>query len=87
MKIVLVKHVEYDFKSVRTVDEDGDFVVDDDYIQASEIIDVEFPMIEIDVTAAKINIINRKIAQAEVGISLLQDARSELLALPNMGTE
>jgi len=87
MKIVLAKNMEHGFDSLWIADEDGGVNFPGDYVQVSEIIDVEFPMLDIDLNAAKVEAIDKQISKAEAGIHLLKQAKAELLAIPNMGAE
>jgi len=87
MKIVLAKHIEHDFDAIWIADEEGGFNFPDDYVQTSEIIDVDFIMLEVDLTTAKIEMIDKQISKAQAGIYLLEQAKAELLAIPNMSAE
>ena len=84
MKIVLAKNIKYDWESVFDVESDGIVSLSDDYIQISEVVDVEFPMIEFDINSRKIELIDKDIKKAEAGIYLLKQAKAELLAIPDM---
>ena len=84
MKIVLTRHLEHDFDSVWIAGEKGSFNFSDEYTQVSEIIDVEFPMLDIDLNMKKVEAIDKQISKAEAGIHLLKQAKAELLAIPNM---
>jgi len=84
MKIVLVKNIEYDFDSV-IISDSGVAGLDDEYVQMSETIDVDFPMLsDVDLNSKKIDAIDKKIAKAEAGIYLLEQTKAELLAIPDM---
>ena len=89
MKIVLTKNIEYDFDSVWVVPDDGnaDGAIGDEYVQISEVIDVDFPLVDHDISAKKIEAIDKKISKAEAGIHLLKQAKAELLAITDMSTE
>ncbi len=84
MKIALLRSIEYGFNLARIVDEGDSFDFPEEYIQVSEIIDVDFKMIDVDLTKAKIEVIDDKISKAEAGIHLLKQAKAELLAIPDM---
>ena len=87
MKIVLAKNIKYDFDTVYEAESDGTFQ-HDDYVQISEVIDVDFPMLEkVDINAAKITVIDKDIQKAKVGIELLEQAKAELLAIPDLRAE
>ena len=84
MKIVLMKNIKYNFDSVLIVDDDGKTHTDDEYVAVSEVIDVEFPMIDVDIDGKKIAFIDKDIAKARAGIELLEQAKAELLSIPDM---
>ena len=86
MKIVLFKNVEHDFEAVRIITENItlDNSCSDEYIQISEVIDVDFPMLEVDLTAKKIDLIDKDIQKAKSGIELLEQAKAELRAIPDL---
>jgi len=87
MKIVLTRNIEYDFDSVFAFDGDGSLNLPDGYIVTSEPADVEFTMINVDLTSAKVDVIDKKIEKAESGIYLLKQAKAELLAIPDMSVK
>lgn len=84
MKLLLTKNIKYDFDSVDIIHDENDINLMDDYVAISEIIDVDFPMIDFDLTARKIEVIDKDIAKAKAGIELLEQAKAELLAIPDM---
>ena len=87
MKIVLTRNVEYDFDSVYIL-RDDEIDLCDGYIQTSKVMDVDFKMLsDVDLTAAKVEVIDEKISKAEAGIHLLKQAKAELLAIDDMRTE
>jgi len=89
MKLVLLKNIKHGFESVIIVDDDDDdtYGMGDDYLQISEVIDAEFPMIEFDINAAKVKAIDKEISKAEAGIHLLKRTKAELLSIPDMSDE
>ncbi len=84
MKIALNRSIEYEFEFVKLADENGVFSTNKDDIQISETMDVNFKMLDVDLTKAKIEVIDDKISKAEAGIHLLKQAKAELLAIPDM---
>ncbi len=84
MKIALNKSIEFEFEFVKLANEDGIFSINKDDIQISETMDVNFKMLDVDLTKAKIEVIDDKISKAEAGIHLLKQAKAELLAIPDM---
>ena len=87
MKLVLLKNLKYDFETVTIEDEGMNLAeyIGDEYIQLSEIIDVEFPMLkDVDINAKKIEVIDKDIQKAKAGIELLEQAKAELLAIPDL---
>lgn len=86
MKIVLLKNVKYDFEAVWVADDEIDH--GDEYVQISKAIDVDFPMLsDVDLNAEKIKVIDKDIEKAKAGIHLLEQAKAELLAIPDMREE
>ena len=79
-----MKHITYDWETVFDTEDDGSVRLIDDYVQISEVIDVDFPLIEYDINSKKIEVIDKDIAKAEAGIYLLKQAKAELLAIPDM---
>ena len=87
MKIVLLKNIKHDFDSVVITRDDASveaYIEDGEYIQLSEVIDIDFPMLNVDLTEAKIAVIDKEIQKAKAGIELLEQAKAELLAIPDM---
>ena len=87
MKIALLKNITYDYDTViiNSSDKlDSHYADDNDYIQVSEIIDVELPMLDVDINAAKVKAIDEDIKKAMAGIEMLEQAKAELLAIPDM---
>ena len=85
MKIVLVQNIKYDFGTVWIIGSDGIPDMGDEYVVMSEIIEVDFPMLEeVDLVKAKVNAIDKDIQKAKAGIELLEQAKAELLAIPDM---
>lgn len=89
MKIVLSKHIEYNFDAAWVIgfDKSVEDVMPDGYVQTSEVIDVEFTMLEVDFTAEKVKVIDERISKAEAGIYLLKREKAELLSIPDMRAE
>jgi len=89
MKIVSSKHIEYNIDSVWVIgsNQSAEDVIPDDYVQTSEVMDVEFTMLEVDITAEKVKLIDEKISKAEAGIHLLKREKAELLSIPDMRAE
>lgn len=82
MKIVLLKNIKYDFDSViigSNVDGMGD-----EYIQLGEVLDVEFTILDVDINAKKAEVIDKDIQKAKAGIEMLEQAKAELLAIPDL---
>ena len=88
MKIVLLQNVMCNYETVVIVrgnDVPDAYLENDEHIQISGIIDVDFPMLkEVDLTAKKIGLIDKDIQKAKAGIELLEQARAELLAIPDL---
>lgn len=87
MKIVLRRNVEFDFESVAIFHDHYKIsdLEEDNYVVVSEVVDVEFPMLpEVDLTSKKIEAIDRDIEKAKAGLYLLEQAKAELLAIPDM---
>jgi hypothetical protein len=86
MKIMIVKNVKYDFNQDIVVECDNrdTFFDDGEYVRMSETIEVEFSMIEADVTAAKVSLIDKDISKAKAGIELLEQTKAELLSIPDL---
>ena len=85
-----MRHIKMEYDTVIVVhgDEiDGYYADDGDYIQASEITDVDFTMLEVDINSAKIEAIDKDIKKAMAGIEMLEQAKAELLAIPDMSAE
>ena len=85
MKIVLYRNIEYDFDAIRIIGPHDDLDFGDDSVQLSEAIEVDFPVLEeVDLVKAKVGAIDKDIQKAKAGIELLEQAKAELLAIPDL---
>lgn len=87
MKIVLLNNVKHDYECIREVNEflTLEDYVDEEHVQLSEVIEVDLPMIpKVDINAKKVELIDKDIEKAKAGIHLLEQAKAELLAIPDM---
>ena len=88
--IVLLKNIKIDYETLVIVDGDKldrHYTEDSDYVQISEIINIDLPMLDVDINAAKIEAIDKDIQKAKAGIEMLEQAKAELLAIPDMSEE
>lgn len=87
MKIALYKNIKYDYESVIIISDDSTieyYDKDSEHIRISEFVDIDFPMLNVDLTAAKVAVIDKDIQKAKAGIELLEQAKAELLAIPDL---
>jgi len=87
MKIKLAVFKDGDRGRVMDITEHGSWILnDDDYIQITEIIEVEFqPLKDVDVVGKQVAAIDRKIkefkAATQVKLNQMEQAKQELLSL------
>ena len=89
MKILLMKNVKYNYKTVVIANDGGgipDAYLDDEHVALTEVLDVDFkPISEKETTAAQVNVIERQItkvrAAAEASLTVLEGRKQELLAI------
>ena len=84
MKIALFKNVEYDHETIREYVEFDMFA--DDYLQLSEFVEVDFPLLDkSEVNKKQVAIIDKQIqkvkADYEVKLNGLESYKAELLAI------
>jgi len=87
MKIALYKNTEYDYDAVQVINGDHDIKYYDDhpeYVRISDFIEVDFPMIKVDMNSKKVKAIDKKIEKAKAGIELLEQTKAELLSIPDL---
>jgi len=88
MKIVLMKHVEYNYETVVIANDDGKLGIyeGDDYVRLSRTLIVDFEMLpDADIVGAKVAVIDKQMvkvrADAEASITALEGRKQELLAI------
>ncbi len=88
MKLVLLKNVKYGTETMYEVTNDFPikWYTEDGYIQLSEVVEVEFPMLPPEAAAtAEVAILDKQVtnvrADAEASITALEGRKQELLAI------
>ena len=86
-RIVLMKSVEFNYETIMLLNDDGslDFFKND-YVQLSEVIEVEFPELSNkDVVKSQVDLLNKQMtkvrADSEAAITALEGRKQELLAI------
>jgi len=85
MKVAIYKDVSIDYETVKDCHyyEDNEFK--SEYIRISEIVDVDFPMLEdVDINSKKVELIDDKINKALAVLETLEQQKAELLSIPDM---
>ena len=86
-KVVLMKNMKHNFESItETYDGDLSYYLDNEYVQLSEIIEIDFPELSDEVViknqvSALDNQITKVMADSEVQITELKARKQELLAI------
>jgi len=88
MKLILMKNLKYNFKTVITLRDDESLGTyeSDEYVRLSEVVDVDFPPLSNEeVVKAEVSAIEKRItsvrADCEASITALEGRKQELLAL------
>lgn len=87
MKIALYKNIEHGYESVVIIDSsdiEEYYERSTDCVRISEFVEIDFPMIEVDINAKKVEAIDRQIQKAKAGIEMLEQTKAELLCLTDM---
>ena len=91
-KVVLLKSMKHDYESITETEGDLSYYLENDYVQLSEIVEIDFPELNNDsVIKTQVAVLDKQItkvmADSEVQINKLKARKQELLAITHNKVE